>query len=401
MKKRMKRAAIAINSVAVFLMTFLAVGNSILPSDIRVTEDIPVLARVYMPQKEHTSVAVMATGIENVTFDETYALFGTLPVKTVSVTHAPRQTVCVGGDVIGLELLTDGVVVTDMQSFETEDGEVAPAKDAGLEKGDLITHVDGIEIADNESFSAAIEKSGGKNVELTVLRENKELKISVLPRKCKQNEKFRCGAWVRDSTVGIGTMTCYDPVTGIYAALGHCVSDCVTGEELPIAGGRIVGANVWNIKKGERGTAGELGGTLEEDVIGSIEKNTQTGVYGILYEEPLNAGEYPVAWATEVKTGPAQILLSLDGEKIESYEAQISRINIDYNAEIKNMVVEITDEELLEKTGGIVQGMSGSPIIQDGMLVGAVTHVLVNDPTKGYGIFIENVLNAAGTLAVE
>lgn len=392
MRKCMKRISVCISVCCVAVFGLVLFGYFTLPQAITVSAEIPAIG-MYSPVSSHSGA--IATAATQADMQQDYALFGVVPVKTVSVTQTDRQYVYAGGDVIGLQMLTDGVIVVDVQSFESVDGDVSPAKDAGLQKGDIIIAVNGEQVSDNLSFSAAISDSNGQEIDMTYLRGTQEKHAIVKPQLCKQSGIYRCGAWVRDSTVGIGTMTYYDPTTGIYGALGHCVSDVDTGELLPIAGGQIVDAYVWNIKKGESGTAGELGGSLEEEVIGSIEKNCQSGIYGLLYEEPLCAGEYPVAWATEVKTGPAEIMLSLDGENIESYDIEIDRINADYNAEIKNMVIKITDEKLLEKTGGIVQGMSGSPIIQDGRLVGAVTHVLVNDPTKGYAIFIENMLNAA------
>ncbi len=392
MKRKIKKISLSLTVICSMCMLLLVFGYYSIPDSATVSNANPTFFGLY--STSDNAVEASVSGSSYVT-DEQYSLFGVVPVKSVSVLHTDRKTLCVGGDVIGLQLFTDGVIVVDVQPFEAENGTASPAQQAGLKKGDIITEVNGIEVSDNYSFSNAVENCGGNEIVLTVTRDDVQQTISVLPQKCKKSGKYRCGTLVRDATLGIGTMTFFDPETGIYGALGHSVSDIDTGELLPIAGGQIVDAYVWNIKKGESGTAGELGGSLEEEVIGSIEKNCQSGVYGILYEEPLCAGEYPVAWATEVKTGPAEIMLSLDGENIESYDIEIDRINADYNAEIKNMVIKITDDELLEKTGGIVQGMSGSPIIQNGMLVGAVTHVLVNDPTKGYAIFIENMLDAA------
>ncbi|MBR2413721.1 MAG: SpoIVB peptidase [Clostridia bacterium] len=395
MRKRIKRISVCLSVCCVAVLGLVLFGYFTLPQAITVSAEIPAIGMYSPVASRHAAVSASASATQTANSQQDYALFGVVPVKTVSVTQTDRKYVYAGGDVIGLQMLTDGVIVVDVQSFESVNGEVSPAKDAGLQKGDIITAVNGVQVSDNQSFSSAISDSSGQEIDMTFIRGVQEKHTLVTPQLCKQSGVYRCGAWVRDSTVGIGTMTYYDPSTGIYGALGHCVSDMDTGEMLPIAGGQIVDAYVWNIKKGESGTAGELGGSLEEEVIGSIEKNCQSGVYGILYEAPLCAGEYPVAWETEVKAGPAEIMLSLDGETIESYDIEIERINADYNAEIKNMVVRITDEALLEKTGGIVQGMSGSPIVQNGMLVGAVTHVLVNDPTKGYGIFIENMLDAA------
>ena len=391
MRKQVKILSACMTFCCLCMLALVVFGYYILPDSLTVSAAVPTLGKIYHPAEE---AAADFSNEQNAQPTE-YSVFGVAPVKTVSVSHSERKYVYAGGDVIGLQMLTDGVIVVDIQAFESENGEVSPAKDAGLQKGDIITAVNHTPVSDNVTFSAAVEASNGAEITMTVHRGAEEKTITVLPQKCKQSGTYRCGTWVRDATMGIGTMTFYDPQTGVYGALGHSVSDADTGEMLPIAGGQIVDAYVWSIKKGESGTAGELGGSLQEEVIGSIEKNCPAGVYGLLYEEPLCAGEYPVAWNSEVKTGAAEILLPLVGETVKSYDANIVRLNADYNAEIKNMVVEITDEELLEKTGGIVQGMSGSPIIQNGMLVGAVTRVLVNDPTKGYGIFIENMLNQA------
>ena len=208
--------------------------------------------------------------------------------------------------------------------------------------------------------------------------------------------------WVRDSTAGVGTLTYYDPESGGYGALGHAITDVDTGVMFPVGEGAVYKNKVVSISRGQKGTPGELTGEFFENAVelGSIEKNTPFGVFGSADAEMIGDAHYPeglpVAGRGEVRTGSAQILSTVDGFGVKAYDCEIEKVYSQSSPEARSMVIRITDPELLGKTGGIVQGMSGSPIVQDGKLVGAVTHVLVNDPTRGYGIFIENMLEAAG-----
>lgn len=285
-----------------------------------------------------------------------------------------------GGCTIGVKLYPPGLVVTGFESG-------SPAKAAGLKKGDVITEVDGEAIRTTGALKACLEK---EPVVLTVLRDGKVAEFCVTPKEC------RLGAYVRDSVAGIGTVTYYDPDTGTFGALGHGVNDPQSELLLPVEAGAVVSSSVSEVKKGKSGSPGELKGEFAvQDVVGQILENTQYGLFGTM-TKPLSGTPLPVARASEIEVGPATILSNVSGRDIQNFAVEIIKLYPDARESGRNMLLQITDEGLLKSTGGIVQGMSGSPIIQDGKLIGAVTHVLVNDPTTGYGIFIENMLDAAG-----
>ena len=221
--------------------------------------------------------------------------------------------------------------------------------------------------------------------------------MQVVPVKAASDEVYRCGIWVRDSSAGIGTVTFYDPSTGVFGGLGHAVCDVDTGGVMPLAEGQVVPVSIHGVQKGEAGTPGELQGSFLTTLsCGELRKNTETGVYGVLNRNPAAGREaIPICLRQEVKEGPVQILTTISGTEPALYDAVIEKVSLGDHTPTKNLILRITDPELLSKTGGIVQGMSGSPILQDGKLAGAVTHVFVNDPTRGYGIFAENMLDAA------
>ncbi|MDF2567582.1 MAG: stage sporulation protein, partial [Oscillospiraceae bacterium] len=205
---------------------------------------------------------------------------------------------------------------------------------------------------------------------------------------------FKIGLWVRDSSAGIGTVTFYNPENSVFGGLGHAVCDVDTGQVMPIMSGEVVDVNINGVTRGSSGSPGELKGSFSSNKdSGSIAVNNETGVFGVLYQNPSNHSAIPIAMKQEVKTGKATIFTTVSGNTPQEYKINIEKVNLNDNSMTKNMVIKITDPELLQKTGGIVQGMSGSPIMQNGVLVGAVTHVFINDPTKGYGIFIENMYN--------
>ncbi len=290
------------------------------------------------------------------------------------------------GQTVGLELDARGLTVAD---FDRELGETA--RSAGLRVGDTIIKVNGQPVTTAKELRDLVERSQ-KELVITVLRGGKEKSLTLKP--AERNGSKRLGIYVREGITGIGTVTYYDPVSGDFGALGHGVSNGA-GELIPLEEGSALKAEVIQIEKGKVGTPGQLRGAFQRDnVLGSLEKNTGCGVFG---NAPSGwAGTpLPVGEAAEIHTGKAVILSNLAGGSVQEYDVEITRIYPNERAEGRNMLIHVTDPELLEKTGGIVQGMRGSPIIQDGKLIGAVTHVLVNDPTTGYGIFIENMLDAA------
>lgn len=296
------------------------------------------------------------------------------------------------GQPIGVKLFSDGVLVIGFS-----DGE-SPAKDCGLKKGDIITALDGTALDSIEALRACLNAGGGSDAALTVKRGSRTLTLEASPQQDVGGE-YRLGAWVRDSMAGIGTMTFYDPESGIFGALGHGVTDADTGKLLPLDHGSIMDASVKAVKRGERAAPGELKGDfdLTRDS-GTLFANTESGIFGKLSAEDaekLRTQALPIAGKSERKTGKAQILATVEGKETRAYDIEIEKI-YSSSGSTRNFLLHVTDKALLAQTGGIVPGMSGSVVLKDGKIVGAVTHVLLDDPTRGYGIFIENMLAAAG-----
>ena len=290
----------------------------------------------------------------------------------------------------GVRLHTDGVIIVNFTKVGG-DGSKSPAREAGLCKGDVIVAVNGERINSAKALCETVEKACGET--LVTVRRGGEEKTFTVRAEAGQDGKYKIGVLARDNAAGIGTVTFIDPETGIFAGLGHGICDGETGELVPISYGTCEEVSLTEIIKGKKGAPGELRGFFTGKKTGKIIKNSHSGVVGALSDVPeaLRACIYPVGGRGSVHSGKATVITTVDGETRAEYEINISEI--DGTGEQKNFTVEITDPALIEKTGGIVQGMSGSPIIQDGKLVGAVTHVMVSDPTKGYGIFIENMLS--------
>ncbi len=293
------------------------------------------------------------------------------------------------GTPFGIKLYTKGVVVVGSESILTKDGYVNPAEVAGLKQGDIITAVNEKSVKRNGELSKYLAESNGKKVVLTVIRDGKEIKINFEPVLCDNDKRYKAGLWVRDSSAGIGTLSFYDEKMQMFCGLGHGVNDIDTGELVPLLEGEAIGADITGAYKGSQGVIGELIGVFNETVIGSIIENSAKGVYGCCKIAPGNGILYPVAPKQEVKTGKAQIISTIDENGPKLYDIEITKI--DSKSPEKNLVVNVTDASLIAKTGGIVQGMSGSPIIQDGMFVGVVTHVFVDNPKGGFGIFAETM----------
>ena len=297
------------------------------------------------------------------------------------------------GTPFGVKIYSKGVMITNIADVNTGFSVKSPAKDAGLKKGDVITEVDGQEVNSNEELEKIINYSKEKSLTLNVMRENKTEKIEVFPVKSDDDKEYRLGMWVRDSSSGIGTLTFCNKENCMFAGLGHGICDIDTGEIIPCGTGDIVQASITDVNKSSPGIPGELRGCItNRQPMGEIQTNDSTGIYGSLKESAIDGEEAEVCLKQNVKKGPAYIISTLEGEKPEYYNINIDSINYNVNLPTKNIKISITDKRLMEKTGGIVQGMSGSPIMQDGKLVGAVTHVLVNNPSKGYGIFAETML---------
>lgn len=316
----------------------------------------------------------------------------TLTALAVSAAaNRERKSVIVGGELVGIRLKTRGVLVVGTDAFASGGQDVSPAQEAGLQKGDLLKTADGADVKDGASFSRLIAESEGRPLDLTYERGDETGSVTLTPRISDATGEYKSGLWVRDSAAGIGTLTYTDPETGTVAALGHGIYDADTGGILTISDGVITDASFTYVVKGEIGAPGEIGGTIGDLTLGDVDTNADDGIYGTTSVSEGEPIVYETAFAGEIHTGPAQILCTVSNDGKALYDAQITRI-CDRKGATKNMIVKVTDEALLAVTGGIVQGMSGAPVIQDGRLIGAVTHVFVNDPKCGYGIFIENML---------
>ena len=308
------------------------------------------------------------------------------------------RTVIPLGRAVGIELFSDGVLVVGLSEISTQQGAQAPAKDCGLQEGDIITHINSEEVDTIEEVREILQEVGDHQMSIRCLRGEKQLQMTVQAVQCSTDGAYKLGAWIRDSMAGIGTMTFYDPDSGVFGALGHGISDVDTAQLMPLSSGSIMYAEVTDVKKGESGNPGELHGAFQvSQDMGSLYANTQRGVFGYLTDQCLTQGIEPVELAAreQVQVGEATILSNIAGDQVEEYTVEITHIYPENDDDPRNMMIKVTDPRLLEATGGIVQGMSGSPILQNGRLVGAVTHVLVNDPTQGYGILAENMLDAA------
>lgn len=322
----------------------------------------------------------------------TYNLFDIIPIKRVTVTDIGTPMLVPSGEPFGIKMLTDGVMVADVNGFETAKGFVSPAKTAGIKPGDVIKTVSGVSVTSNKEIADVIKSGGGAAAEVVYVRDGHLCEAVIAPEQSSTGV-YKAGMWVRDSSAGIGTLTFFDTVTGRFAGLGHPVCDALSGELMPLASGEAVEVSVGGVVKGRSGYPGELTGSfLADGFIGELLVNSHTGVYGTVSGRIINEDTgliLPLATNRQIKKGQAYILSTVEGESPRLYEIVIEDIENSPSSDSKDMVIRVTDEALIEKTGGIVQGMSGSPIIQNGMLVGAVTHVFVNNPQKGYGIFAD------------
>lgn len=335
-----------------------------------------------------------------------FKLLGIIPIRTVQVDVLPTIKLVPGGHSIGVVLHSRGVIVVGNSPVSTNNEQyVTPAKDAGITVGDIILSINDIPVQSDSQVAEIIDNSGREQELLKILikRGEEQIIINLKPVLCNDTKRYRIGLFVRDSAAGVGTLSFYDPKTHAYGALGHVITDSDTNQPIDCAQGKIVSAAVSGIQHGKRGQPGEkIGVFIDEDhLLGNIQKNTKFGIYGQLHDNipnDLYSEAIPVASMNQVQTGPAEILTVVDGQTIERFKIEIQKVNLQEYPDGKGLVIKITDPILLEKTGGIVQGMSGSPIIQNGKLVGAVTHVFVHDPTRGYGCFIDWMLMEIGVV---
>ena len=318
------------------------------------------------------------------------SLFGAIPLKKIKVKVVDKQKIVPSGQVVGIYVETNGLLVIDTDGFTGENGaDHVPSKNK-LYRGDYIKKVDGTDISSKKQLIEKINQSKGTPVTLTITRKSKTMEIKIKPEFSKMDHMYKIGAWIRDNTQGIGTMTYVKKDS--FGGLGHGIYDMDTGTLLKIRGGFLLTPQIYSIKKGKAGTPGEIVGSIEykeENIIGSIKKNTEKGIYGTVSDTGNKA--YEIGYRQDVKKGKAYILSNLTGT-MKKYEIRINKVVPSDTDVLKSMEIEVTDKRLLSLTNGIIQGMSGSPIIQDGKLIGAVTHVFVNDPAKGYAILMETML---------
>ena len=391
--KKLKKFLIVITLILIYIYVC---NISMLPNNIILMQgEVLNLNTVLGVNVKNAKTVTASSNLNNSIFEETgkmnleLNLFNLFSVKDVTVNVIPKTTVIPLGKAIGMKMYTKGVLVVGMSEIEGQ----KPYENSGIETGDKIVEVNNVKINNTEELIACVNSSKGENIEITYISDNEEEVTNISPVKTGENE-YKLGLWVRDAAAGVGTLTFYEPSTGEFGALGHGINDVDTYELIDIANGELVTTNIIDIVKGEDGTPGEIRGVIDGgSTIGSIYKNTSYGVYGkVLDTSRLNLNkntEIEVANRNEITTGKAEIMCELENGKIEKYEIEIQKIFLENNQDNKSMLIKVTDEDLIEKTGGIIQGMSGAPIIQNGKFIGAVTHVLVNDSKMGYAVFAD------------
>ena len=320
-------------------------------------------------------------------------LFG-MKVKEISANLIDETEVIPLGNLVGMKLYTNGILVVGMSEIYGEDNNIyKPYENTGIKEGDTIVKIDDVNISSTDELIECINSSKGEEIKVTFIHNKKTLETKIKPIQTEVNT-YKIGLWVRDAAAGVGTATFYDPKTNNIATLGHGIQDIDTEELIDVLTGEFTTTDVISIQRGEEGEAGKIQGTVEEQKkIGTIEKNTQYGVYGKLTRADFfgNTKRYKIAPRNEIQVGDAELLCQINKGAVESYKIKIKKIYLNNNTNNKNILLEITDEKLLKETGGIIQGMSGSPIIQNGKIIGALTHVLIKKPTEGYAVFADTM----------
>lgn len=394
MKKKIKYLSVLIGSICI-LSIIIFISLSKIPSKIYLNEEISI-----------TDIKISKnTLLKESKFSKDMIkikLLGLIPIKSIPVSKINDLEVYPGGSTVGIKLSTKGVLVVGHSEIDSDKGTVeSPARSSGIELGDVIVKINGEEIENSRDLAKKVKELNCKKIDIEFFRNEvihkKEINME------KENEEYKLGLWVRDSTAGIGTLTFYDGNTKTFGALGHPITDGDTNRPFTIKNGDLLNSTVISVRKGEKGIPGELKGLFinEKDSIAKIYKNTEAGIFGSLtssFKENNKICPMKVGFRNEIKEGYAQIITTIDEGEPKSYDIQIVKLLEQDEPGPKSMVIKITDEELLQKTGGIVQGMSGSPIIQDNKIVGAVTHVLINKPDVGYGIYIEWMLKEANII---
>lgn len=362
---------------------------------LQIESEIPISA-VYKGQELSRANSGYIPGQE---FEVDLKAFGLIPISTAKVQVIDRLQVAVLGTPFGMKIYTDGILVSDISNVNTKNGSENPASKAGIKIGDYIISVNGKKVYTNEDLGYIVENSDGKSMQFEVMRNDKKIYLSFSAVKESSSNQYKIGVWAKDSTAGIGTLTFYSPTEDVICGLGHGVCDGDSRQLIKINSGEMVAAQIISVNKAKNGTPGQLRGRFKYETLGDIKLNCHRGVYSNFSGNLKFTDLTEIALKQDIKGGEAEILCTVDGDKPQSYSCEIELQKSNFNNGTQNMIITVTDEKLLEKTGGIVQGMSGSPILQNGKLIGAVTHVLVDDPTKGYGIFAENMLETAQSVA--
>lgn len=374
---------------------------------------ITAVCLIKLPDKIYTkndetvpSIAPIGNTITKVDDDSNkyeIKFLGMIPLKSVEVEKIKDLELYPGGVPIGVRVSSEGVLVVGYSDIEiNSEKEESPGKVGGLEIGDVILKINGIEMHNSRDLVKAIKQSEKDSIKVDILRRGENI-TKIVTLKKENNKDYKIGLWIRDSTAGVGTMTFYDDTSKKFGALGHPITDSDTNEPFLIKDGDVIESSIISIRKGEKGSPGELKGIFinESNPTGEIDKNTQSGIFGQLNSNILQKSDIKrlkVGFRDEIVPGKAKIITTIDENGPQEYEIEIEKLLNQNVASSKSMVIKVTDPRLLEKTGGIVQGMSGSPIIQNNKIVGAVTHVLINKPDTGYGIYIEWMLQDAGII---
>jgi len=373
---------------------------SSLPDSIYVTgtRDISIASKPYIKLVTPDDQAADASTKADSSYTVTAKLHGLLPIKNIEVTRIKPEYVELSGQPVGILLYSDGLVVAGLSPVETSRGSINPGEQCGLRPGDIIKEINGTRPEDSQDMLNAVEISDGKPISLKVLHSNNTVEtVSLQPVYSISDSVWRAGIWIKETSSGLGMLTFVTVDSDTFGGLGHAICDAESGAQIQIYGGDLMSAELTGVVPGSKGIPGELIGNLGTEKLGTVDVNCELGVFGHYTSDNTDMRLTRVAMKQELREGYAQILTTLPGDTHPGlYDAYIEHINYDPSAPTRNMIIRVDDQRVLNKTGGIVQGMSGSPIIQNGELVGAVTHVLVNDPTKGYAIFAENMLEAAG-----
>lgn len=399
MKRFFRILSASLTAVCVIIFSAVAVCGYKIADNYTVSKGgrlvLPNSQAMYCEKCENAQSVDSKTSVAVEGYSVNVSLFGIIPIKTVGVTETESTEVAVIGKPFGLKIYTDGVLAVGYSDVETEQGTKNPAKSAGIKSGDTILSVNGVEMTSNDDLKNAVAQSLGNRCVIVVKRDGRELSFDVTPLKSKEDNTYKLGLWVRDSSAGIGMLTFYSPSSGVVAGLGHGICDTDTGELIPFKSGSFTETEIVGINKASDSSAGELKGVFSGDDFAELAANDETGVYGVDCKLSFGENVMPIALKQEITAGKAQIMATLDDGVTETYDCVIEKVYSNDKSKIKNMVIRITDSRLLSKTGGIVQGLSGSPLIKNGKLVGAVTHVFLNDSTRGYAIFAENMLKTA------